>query len=96
MKRTSAAWETLSEYTCQGMCFVRLSLLPQVHTTQNITHLALYRPISKNKAWRVTEIIRREKVYDPVAAAEAAAMHVEQQTQQTGSPSRGFAASVLS
>lgn len=57
----------------------------------------LYRPISKRKAWKVTEIIRREKVYDPVAAAEAAAAHVkqQQQMQQTEPLNRGFAASAL-
>ena len=69
-------------------------LLSQVHTRLNLIRTALHRPISKNKAWRVTEIIRREKVYDPVAAAETAAKHVAQQTQLVSS-SRGFAASAL-
>ena len=57
-----------------------------------------YRPISKRKAWVVTEIIRRENVYDPAAAAQAAAQQVpsmQQATQDASMSSRGFAASAI-
>ena len=56
------------------------------------------RPISKRKAWVVTEIIRRENVYDPAAAAQAAAQQVpsmQQATQDASMSSRGFAASAI-
>lgn len=56
------------------------------------------RPISKRKAWVVTDIIRREKVYDPAAAAEAASQHVsamQQATQDASMAARGFAASAV-
>lgn len=56
------------------------------------------RPISKNKAWVVTEILRREKVYDPAAAAQAAAQQVsnlQQATQGASLGTRGFAASAI-
>lgn len=57
----------------------------------------LNRPLSKRKAWVVTDIIRKENVYNPAAAAEAAAKLVEQQRQigQRNDTSRGFAASGL-
>ncbi|KAL3154416.1 hypothetical protein ABBQ32_013889 [Trebouxia sp. C0010 RCD-2024] len=56
------------------------------------------RPISKRKAWVVTEIIRREKIYDPAAAAQAAAEQVskmQQARQDQSLTSRGFAASAI-
>ena len=46
----------------------------------------------------VTEIIRREKVYDPAVAAQAAAQQISnmQQARQDASLSgRGFAASAI-
>lgn len=56
------------------------------------------RPISKRKAWVVTEIIRRENVYDPAAAAQAAAEQIpsmQQATHDASMSSRGFAASAI-
>ena len=46
----------------------------------------------------MTDIIRREKVYDPAAAAEAASQHVsamQQATQGASMSARGFAASAV-
>ena len=50
-----------------------------------------YRPISKMKAWRLTEILRREPQYDAVAAAAAARKQTEQRRLQQ--PSMGLIAS---
>ena len=46
----------------------------------------------------MTEIIRRENVYDPAAAAQAAAQQVpsmQQATQDASMSPRGFAASAI-
>lgn len=56
------------------------------------------RPISKRKAWIVTEIIRREKVYNPAVAAQAAAQQIsnlQQARQEASLAGRGFAASAI-
>ncbi|KAK9825557.1 hypothetical protein WJX74_005923 [Apatococcus lobatus] len=50
------------------------------------------RPISKMKAWRLTEILRREPQYDAAAAAEAACRQTEQRRLQQ--PAMGLAANV--
>ena len=65
-------------------------------TIKNLVCVLPCRPISKRKAWVVTEIIRREKVYDPAIAAQAAAQQVsnlQQATQDASLSGRGFAAS---
>jgi hypothetical protein len=61
----------------------------------------LCRPLSKNKAFRMTKIIQAAKVYDPegglAKAASEGALNAEQATQsqlRQGSVNRGFAAGV--
>lgn len=60
------------------------------------------RPLSKNKTWRMTDILHRERVYDAEAAArESAGKAVEEGSQAArsllpGSVNRGFAASAAS
>ena len=49
------------------------------------------RPISKMKAWRLTEILRREPQYDAAAAVEAARRQTDQRRLQQ--PAMGLAAS---
>lgn len=98
-KRTNVTWVTQFASTCPGAfdplpCRCK-SWQPR-DTDTVVTHCC--RPISKRKAWVVTEIIRREKVYDPAAAAQAAAEQVskmQQARQDQSLTSRGFAASAI-
>ncbi|EIE26739.1 hypothetical protein COCSUDRAFT_52442 [Coccomyxa subellipsoidea C-169] len=66
----------------------------------DIVRIHISRPLSKNKTWRMTDILRRERVYD----AEAAAKEAEQRPSdlppslggsQPGNLNRGFAASAV-
>ena len=55
----------------------------------------LCRPLSKNKAFRMTRIIQAAKVYDPEGGlAEAASEEATQSQLRQGSVNRGFAAGV--
>jgi small subunit ribosomal protein S17 len=57
------------------------------------------RPLSKNKSWRMTDILRREKVYDAEAAARSEAVYQTSPSARgkglQGGVNMGFAASAL-
>ena len=58
----------------------------------------LRRPLSKNKTWRMIDILRRERVYDAEAAAKSSDGGLAEESAASshthlGSMNRGFAAS---
>lgn len=54
------------------------------------------RPLSKRKSWRLSEILRREKIYDAEAAAKEAAVGPSTGLgSSTGGVNVGFAASAV-
>lgn len=80
---------------------VRQASYQRLHINHSLTLSALCRPISKQKAFRMTRIIQAAKIYNAeeslaTAASERAlnAEHAAQGQQQQKSVSRGFAAGV--
>ncbi|BDA40611.1 probable 30S ribosomal protein S17 [Coccomyxa sp. Obi] len=59
----------------------------------DIVRIHISRPLSKNKTWRMTDILRRERVYDAEAAGGLAEKSAAPSTTHLGSINRGFAAS---
>eukprot|EP00891_Asterochloris_glomerata_P001141 jgi/Astpho2/1141/Aster-x0047 len=66
----------------------------------DVVRIDISRPLSKNKTWVVSDIVRREKVYDAKAAAAAVQFRLSEHSQ-TGIASanppinRGFATSAI-
>ncbi|CAL8467078.1 g6614 [Coccomyxa elongata] len=64
----------------------------------DIVRIHISRPLSKNKTWRMTDILRRERVYDAEAGARSSDGGLAEQSAASshthlGSIDRGFAAS---
>lgn len=95
-----ARWKVFPKYNLRKRWTKKFMAHDEENTCRmgDTVRIDMSRPISKRKAWVVSEIIRRENVYDPAAAAQAAAQHVsdmQQVTQDASLSGRGFAASAV-
>ena len=73
---------------CAGLA---VAALPPLHHTLRHSPsaaVARCRPLSKRKAWKLSDIVRKESVYDPAAAAAASEQRLQERAQAALARSR--------